>query len=194
VPFKPPLENELKSTIKKTFDRTVTADGSVVLSYKGGRLSAHSVGKSAILALPVLFGAGYLGFGIFYVLDLMAPRSDITGYIACILTFAGIYLFFKKVFGSRMYKLTMTKEGLIFPKSSFGSATSQLPYADIDNLGITTESSNHKAGFTQSCNIYAATGGTNVKITRFIPETLADALVKEIQSEASRLEERQAVG
>lgn len=184
----------MKSTIKKTFDRTVMADGSVVLLYRGGRLSAHSVGKSAILALPVLFGAGYLGFGIFYVLDLIAPHSDVPGYIAFALTLAAVYLFFKKVFGSRLYKLTMTKEGLIFPKSSFGSATSQLPYTDIDNLGITTESSKHKGGFTQSCNVYAASGGTNVKITRFIPETLAEALVKEIQAEAAKMEERQAVG
>jgi len=165
----------------------------VVLSYRGGRLSAHSVGKSAILALPVLFGAGYLGFGIFYVLNLVAPRSDVTGYIACALTFAAVYLFFKKVFGSRMYKLTMTKEGLIFPKGSFGSATSQLPYTDIDNLGISMESSNHQGGFTQSCNVYAASGGTEVKITRFIPQTLAEALIKEIQAEASRMEDRKPV-
>lgn len=175
----------MQSTIKKNYERAVAPDGTVTLEYKGKRLNAHQVAASGMAQLVVLIAGCYATFGIYYVLHgMLGNVGDTISIVAgAVLT---LYVL-RKLFYARTYQLTLTRDGIIFPRSSYGASTGQLPYGDIDDLGVTTYSSSGQNGFYQSTNVYASAGGTEVKITRFIPQTLADAIIREINAKMGKV-------
>ena len=168
----------MKSTVKRTYDRDMSPDGTVTLAYKGSRLNAHQIAGSGLAQVIVLVG---VSVGMMWLFNMLQRNFDF-GLTFWICDAVVTYLVLSKFFYSRKYQLQLTNEGIIFPKSSYGSATAQLAYSDIEELGVTNWSSSGKNGFYQSTNVYASCGGTEVKITRFIPQTLADAIVREINA------------
>jgi hypothetical protein len=171
----------MKSTVKRNYERSVSPDGTVTLAYKGSRLNAHQVAGSGLAQLIIIVAGIYTIFVFYMVLQGLGSFGFYLSVVAGIVL---TYFVLQKLFYSRVYQLQLTNEGLIFPKSSYGNSTKQLAYSDINELGVTNWSSSGKSGFYQSTNVYASSGGTEVKITRFIPQALADAIIREIHSKA----------
>jgi len=174
----------MKSTVKRTYDRHVLPDGAIEIRYKGHRLNAHQIPASGLAQFIVLVGVLIAMMNIF---NKVQKDFDF-GIFFWICDAVVTYFLLKTFFYSRKYRLLLSNEGIVFPRSSYGSSTGQLPYAEIDELGITSWSSSGKNGFYQSTNVYASSGGTEVKITRFIPQTLAEAIMREINEKMNSLQ------
>ena len=168
----------MKSSVKRTYDRTVSPDGAVTLEYKGSRLNAHQVAGSGVFGVALLVGGLYWTA---YLANSFESSFGMFGVIiAVIIGLASTIYVFKILLGRRKYQIILTNEGIIFPRASYGSWTGQLAFSDIDQLGVSSHSSTGTKGFYSSANVYAASGGTEVNISRFIDQALADALIKEI--------------
>lgn len=174
----------MKSTVKRTYDRNVLPDATIEIQYKGHRLNAHQIGASGLAQFAVLVGVFIAMMNIFNKVQ----RDFDFGIFFWICDAVVTYFILKTFFYSRRYRLLLSNEGIVFPRSSYGSFTGQLPYSEIDELGMTNWSSSGKNGFYQSTNVYASSGGTEVKITRFIPQTLAEALIREINEKMNSVQ------
>jgi hypothetical protein len=168
----------MKSSVKRNYERTVGSDGSIILEYKGKRLNAHQVAGSGLFGVALLIAGIYWTVGLTGFLEPIFGTFGVT--LAIGIGFASTIYVIKTLLAGRKFRITLTRDGIIFPKSSYGSWTGQLAYADIDQLGVTSHSSTGKNGFYSSTNVYAASGGTEVNISRYIDQTLSDALIKEI--------------
>lgn len=168
----------MKSSVKRNYQRTVGADGSVTLEYTAKRLNAHQVAGSGLFGVLILFAGVYWTVGLAGFLEPIFGNFGVV--IAVIIGLASTIYVIKTLLAGRKYKIILTRDGMIFPRSSYGSRTGQLAYGDIDQLGVASHSSTGKNGFYSSTNVYAASGGTEVNISRFVDQTLSDALIKEI--------------
>ncbi|MGF6273407.1 hypothetical protein ABIB38_001781 [Massilia sp. UYP11] len=170
----------MKSSIKRTYDRKIGPDGSVTLEYKGKRLNAHQVAGSGMAGVAILVGGIYWTVGLTSFLEPILGRLG--GTVAMVVGVASTLFVLKTLLFGRRFRIILTRDGIIFPRSSYGSWTGQLAYADIDQLGVASHSSSGKNGFHLSTNVYASSAGTEVNITRFIPQTLSEAIIKEINA------------
>lgn len=76
---------------------------------------------------------------------------------------------------------------MIFPRGSYGAMTYQLPYAEISGLGVNQMRASHNGVYSESCSVYAYTGGTEVKVTRDIPHSLAETFIQEIKQHRAKI-------
>lgn len=163
----------MESSVKKSYERVVQSDGSVVIKYKGRRADAHQITNGlALLAVPLLFGALMVMVAVFALTK--SVEAAVIGAVA--------FLFFvvRFIIARREYTLTLMREGVIFPRSSWGSATHQLRYEDISSVGVNRKSVSHNGQYVESCSVYAFAGGSEVQLTRFVTQSLASAISDEV--------------
>lgn len=177
----------MKSTIKNAYERQIAADGSVTLSYRASRFGANHMGLGLIF-LFLIFGA-FVFFSLIGMILLIPferyPSIHIPGafIFGCVCTF----WLTRRVLGGKTYTLVLTQQGMIFPRGSYGAMTYQLPYVEINGLGVTKMQASHNGVYSESCSVYAYTGGTEVKVTRDIPQSLAETFIQEINQHRAKV-------
>jgi hypothetical protein len=178
----------MKSTIKNTYQRRVAADGTITLEYQAPVISAHQ-GASLMGLMVLAFGMLLLVMtivGMFILNPLLSGHSDahvIGGLIFAVIT---TVLLLRRVL-ARTYTLVLTPEGMIFPRFAYGPMTDQLPYADITSLSIQKKSATNNGQYMESCTVNAYAGGAEVKLTRDVPQSLADAILQEINQQLAKV-------
>lgn len=161
----------MESTIKRAFDKTVNADGSISLRFK---LTTSAVGTGFKLV------QGYVIFGVVpAVAVFLAAYSflqDAFGRSSTIaLTLGAICGILTLILGSRLaHKIVSgSHEILIFPAKGIKWGRTQLSMADIQSIGVKTH-----AGTSY---IFARALGKDVKLSRYMEPALADTIAHEIR-------------
>jgi hypothetical protein len=164
-------EDDMESSFKKSYQKTMNPDGSFELAFKSKRLNprtAAGVGMLIVFAmlpascavtLPVamLFGTGR---------DFMS----VPVWIALTLITFGIGCYMIANTSSKV--VVVPNKGLVFKGKN-------LPFSDIQNIGtIHTPALGNSKG---SAYVYAESFGTQVNISKYITLSLADSLVAEIK-------------
>ncbi|RZT11258.1 hypothetical protein SAMN05216319_0261 [Duganella sp. CF402] len=177
----------MKSTIKNTYQRRVAADGTITLAYRTHVFNAHHAGLIGLLVFAVIgLFCAMTSLSVLILSPVVSKQSTAGAIFSLIFGLTSTALITRHLL-ARTYTLVLTPEGMIFPRFAYGPMTSQLPYADIANLGFKKKTANHNGQYFETCHVYAYAGGTEVKLTRDIPQSLADAILQEINQQLARL-------
>lgn len=167
----------MKSSFKKGYDKSTKTDGSIELSFKTERIGAHSgSGFAGILVMamyPVSCAVTSPAILPFY--DSRAARDSFPVGIVIFWNILAFALWIWSVRKFNFQKSTVIIKpnvGLIF----FGK---QLPFSEIQTIATLNETTSRNAKGT--AYVYANAGGQKVKITKYVPLELAEAIVNEIK-------------
>ncbi|WP_440532081.1 hypothetical protein [Variovorax sp. YR566] len=161
----------METSFAKGYEKQYGANGTVEISYKAERWGSHK-------------GAGAFGFLIFLILVpascavsspiLLLAKSEKLFFVAWPL--ASMLLLYFAI--KQILKTTGTLK--ITPNVGLSFDGKNLPYQDIDDLGTANETaaSNPKG----TAYVYANTHGQQVKITKYVPLHLAEAIANEIRA------------
>lgn len=158
----------MQNSFAKTYEKVVNEDGSVTITVKGRRYSAHNV-QSAVaifcVALPVA-----LIFGVFALLEIFQVRDGSMLFLIAAALWVAIVV--KVAHKSALVKV-IPNSGLIFDGN-------QVPFSDIDNIGtsLLTTSADAKG----SSYVFVHTQGREVRVTPFLDDAQARAVCREIIS------------
>lgn len=165
----------MESSFKKGYDKKVNADGSFELSFKSRRLSPQASVSIGTLLMIVLFPASCAATlpvaGMF-----LKPRQDLADvnkflWIALSLTLFALLLYLI-VYGKTKI--------LVRPNVGLVVGGKNLPYKEINQIGtIDHPNATNKNG---AAFVYADTHGTQVKVSKYIPLALAEAIAEEIKA------------
>ncbi len=161
----------MESSFKKGYDKTVNADGSFELTFKSKRFGAKTAKSFALLGVFALFPASC---AITSPMVLAFDKSNSnTGVV--IWFFVAFALWFFVMHFTANLKTTI----LVKPNSGLVVNGKNLPFKEIDQIGTINypgAESDKIAAF-----VYADTHGTQVKISKYITLSLAEAVVREIK-------------
>ena len=166
----------MESSFEKAFDKQVNPDGSIDLTFKTTRISVHSANAFSLIMLLILFpvSCAVTSPVMFMLYDKQASRDGFQGGAILMWNLAAFLLCF---FVARWYKegkTTLTikpHEGIIFEGK-------QLPFTDIQEVGTMHETIlNNPIGTSY---VYAKSHGNQIKVTKYVPLSLAEAIVSEI--------------
>lgn len=170
----------MESSFKKGYDKKVNADGSFELSFKSRRLSPQASASIGALLIFVLYPASCAVTlpvaGMF-----LSPRQDLGDvnkflWIALASTLF-VFLLFLIVYGKTKI--------LVKPNLGLVVDGKNLPYKEIKQVGtVNHPNATNKKG---AAFVYADTHGTQVKLSKYIPLELAEAIAEEIK-EASGIQ------
>lgn len=168
----------MESNIKREYDKVTNADGSITLRFKS------FVGPDMVAAPGCMSVGKYLFAGGFAFLFVTALVFDgLLGVfgkdskIALILAAAcGILAAFFT--GKLVAKLwSNVEEIVVFPNKGIRYGKTELSIADIKTIGVTTQSMSGKS----PAYIFAKALGQEIKLSKYVPQALAEAIAQEIQ-------------
>jgi hypothetical protein len=158
----------MQSSFSRAYDRQVDAKGFITINYQAQRFGARGT-----------FWAGWLMLwaGIPASCALTSPivlltskRNEMITYPLWMLAASLILIFVSKKCVKTVSALEIQPNvGLVFEGK-------QLPYSEIDDIGTASDAQ-------AKSYVYANTNGREVKITKYVPIELADAIKKEIMQE-----------
>ena len=164
----------MESSFKKGFDKKVNADGSYVLMLKGQRRGA---GKTS--GYPVLLFIIFLACAFFTnnLAEKISPQK-VGGFLLAwaVLAFGVwlvIYFVFQRLDSKNTDILVKPSEGLIFEGK-------QLPFTDIQTIGVSHQTTRNN--LDGNAQVYAASHGSNINLTGWMPLALAEAVASEIKN------------
>lgn len=167
----------MESSFTKGYDKTVNADGSIDLNFKSEKIGAHSGSGFASILVFAMFpvSCAVTSPVLFPFYDSRAKDSLSLGallfWVACAV---GLWVWSVRKFNiSKTTLLIKPKEGLIF-------GGKQLPFSEIQSIGTMNETTGRNAKGT--AYVYANSHGQHIKVTRYVPLALADAISEEIKS------------
>ena len=163
----------MESSFKKGYDKTVNADGSFELSFKSERVSAKSASGFALLMIIILFPTSCAVTlpvaHMFSSGDWAQVSKPLWASLALILYIVVLYYITKS-----KTKISVKPDiGIIINGKN-------LPFKEISQIGTISypgASSKKNAAF-----VYADTHGTQVKLSKYIPLELAEAIVNELKA------------
>ena len=163
----------MESSFKKGYDEKVNADGSYVLMLKGQRRgAAKTTGYPLVLFIIFLFCA----FFTFNIAEKIFP-NNMGGFLFTwsVLAFGSwfaCYFLFKKSQAKNVDILVKPSEGLMFEGQ-------QLPFKDIQTVGVSHQTTHNN--LDGNAQVYAASHGSNINLTGWMPLALAEAVASEIK-------------
>lgn len=164
----------MESSFKKGYERTVNTDGSIELKYKAKRMSPAAMAGAGMAAILVLFPVSCAV--TLPVASMFNDHGQSLGQTSkglwttlAIILYIGILYFLVNTKGSLVIK---PNQGLIFNGK-------QLPFSEIQNIGtIDHPNAKVKAG---ASFVYAGSHGTQIRVTKYVPLALAEAVAAEIK-------------
>jgi hypothetical protein len=163
----------MESSFKKGYDKTVNADGSIAISLEGKvRGAAKSTGHPLLLIIIFVVCAVFT----FNIAEKISPRIVLGFFVAWTCLSVGswfiIYLIFKSLTTKKTSLVIKPNEGVIFDGN-------QLPFADIQKIGINHQTTN--SNLDGNAQVFASSHGNNINITGWLPLALAEAVADEIK-------------
>jgi hypothetical protein len=161
----------MESSFKKGYDKTVNADGSFDLTFKSKRFGAKTAKSFALLGV---FGLLPASCAVTSPMVLAFSKSNNSTAVITWLIVAFALWFFIMNFAANL-KTTI----LVKPNAGLVVNGKNLPFKEIDQIGTINypgAESDKIAAF-----VYADTHGTQVKISKYITLSLAEAIAKEIK-------------
>jgi hypothetical protein len=161
----------MESSFAKGYEKQYGANGTLDISYKAERWGSHKgAGAFGILLLLVLVPASC---AISSPILLLAKSEKIFFLAWPMASMLLLYFAIK-----RILKTTGTLK--ITPNVGLSFDGKDLPYQDIDDIGTANEiAAGNPSG---TAYVYANTHGQQVKITRYVPLPLAEAIANEIRA------------
>ncbi len=160
----------MESSFKKGYDKTVNADGSFELTFKSKRFGAKTATSFALLAIFALFPASCA---------LTAPMAMAFKSSGDMGIYIWLFLAFALWFFVMHFAVNLKTTILVKPNSGLVVNGKNLPFKEIDQIGTINypgAESDKIAAF-----VYADTHGTQVKVSKYITLSLAEAVVREIK-------------
>ena len=165
----------MESSFKKGYDKTINADGSIAILLQG-----KTKGAATNTGLPLLYFVFFIPCAIvsFNLAEAMLSRNVSLGTftIVWVLLSIGSWFVLFLIFNSLMTKKTnlliKPNEGVIFDGK-------QLPFADIQMIGVNHQTTN--SNLKGDAQVFATSHGNNINITGWLPLALADAIADEIK-------------
>ena len=172
---------------KNAYDKEIQPDDSVKLTFREARIEDHQVSLSVSLMMVYLLGLLcvwlLLALGLAWALG--RQYTGTAEVISLLAVSAGVLLWRRRLLTQRAV-IHIKRDGLIM----FGRQ--RLAFKDVVGFGIHTEM---PAGqvyvqlmtgrtFAENTYVYALVGGREIRITRHMRKTLAEALVREVEDEA----------
>ena len=164
----------MESSFKKGYDKSVNADGSIELKYKAKRMSPSAMAGAGMVAILVLFPVSCAV--TLPVASMFNDHGQSLGQTSKGLwTTLAIALYI-----AILYFLVNTKSSLLIkPNQGLIFDGKQLTFSDIQSIGtIDHPNAKVKAG---AAFVYASSHGTQVRLSKYIPLTLAEAVASEIK-------------
>jgi len=164
----------MESSFKKEYERQVMMDGSIQVTFRSKAVGAHA--KSGFGALSLILFPVSCAITSPVPYKMIASDANGADKSEALLVWnflaIAIWLGVLWIYNNRQSKLIIKpRQGVVF-------GAKQLPYAEIDELGTMTESTrNHPVG---TAYVYAKTNGREVKLTKYVPQALAEAILREI--------------
>lgn len=164
----------MESSFKKGYEKNVNADGSIELKYKAKRMSPAAMAGAGMVAILVLFPVSCAV--TLPVASMFNDHGQSLGQTSKGLwTTLAIILYI-----AILYFLVNTKSSLIIkPNQGLVFDGKQLPFSDMQNIGtINHPNAKVKAG---AAFVYAGSHGNQIRLTKYIPLALAEAVSSEIK-------------
>jgi len=165
----------MQSSFTKGYEKEVQSDGSIVLKYKAKRMSPSAMAGAGMLAILILFPTSCA-----VTLPVAAMFNDARQSLGQ--TSKGLWLTLAVLlYIVILYFLVNTKATLtVMPHKGLLFAGKQLPFSELQNIGtIDHPNAKLKAG---AAFVYAESHGKQIAVTKYIPLSLAAAIVEDIKS------------
>lgn len=167
----------MQSSFKKGYEKTNNPDGSIDLSFKTQRIGAHGGSGFAGILIMAMYPVSCAVTSP-AIIPFYDPRSARDGFPAGIAILWNILAFALWIWSVR--KFNFQKSILtIKPNSGLVFAGKQLPFSDIQTIGTLNETTTRNAKGT--AYVYANACGQKVRITKYMPLELAEAIATEIK-------------
>ena len=163
----------MESSFKKGYDKKLNADGSYVLMLKGQRRGAGKTSGYPVLLFIIFI---FCAFFTNNIAEKISPQN-VGGYLLAWAalafgTWLVIYFVFKSLNSKNTDILVKPSEGLIFEGK-------QLPFKDIQTIGVSHQTTHNN--LDGNAQVYAASHGSNINLTGWMPLALAEAVANEIK-------------
>ncbi|GKT26755.1 hypothetical protein [Acidovorax sp. SUPP3334] len=167
----------MESSFKKGYEKSISSDGSIELSFKTERIGAHSgAGFAGILMLalyPVSCAVTSPAMIPFYDSHSVRNEFPVGLVIFWNILAVALWIFVVRKFNFQKSSLTIRpKVGIIFEGK-------QLPFSDIQTIATLNETTSRNG--KGNAYVYASAGGRKVKITKYMPLELAETIAAEIK-------------
>ena len=165
----------MESSFKKGYDKTVNADGSIAILLQGKTKGAATTTGHPLLYLIFFIVCAIVSFNIVDSIMGRNPNMVTSLSLWALLSIGSwfvLFLIFKSLMTKKTNLLIKPNEGVIFDGK-------QLPFADIQKIGVNHQTTN--SNLNGDAQVFATSHGNNINITGWLPLALAEGIAEEIK-------------
>ena len=161
----------MESSFKKTYERNVLSDGTIEITHKQVRIPPSAATAFFLVATIILLPTSCAITGAFWGYE---HKQSNAGW-----SFATVVLYVVLIFAISRLLGVGTNHLLIKPNIGVVINGKNLPYADIQTIGVNTIVNGNKKGDSYA---YADSHGTKIPLTKHVSASLANAISEEVKN------------
>ena len=164
----------MESSFKKAYEKNVLPDGSIELHYKAKRMSPSTMVGALVAAFLLLLPASC-------AITLPVAAMFNTARESLGDTSKGLWMALAMpLYVVMVYFLVNTKATLVIkPREGLLFKGKQLPFSEVQNIGTMDHPNGNSKASTAYA--YADSHGKKIEVTKYVPLTLATAIMEEIK-------------